>query len=217
MRTNLRNIFFTFYFLLFTCSLSAKEIYEVPLASSGNTIELTISNSTTTPLAEIQAIPSTVPQWLTVTAKSNRIDHLKAGDESSVLFSFSVDKKAPLGSTANIGFTIESANGQSWSEEIAIQIAAPQKFELVQNYPNPFNPQTTIGFFLPDRGNVHLAIFNILGQQVSTQDFENMEAGYHEVNWDGRLFASGTYIFNLEYTGKTGKRHTQQKKMVLLK
>jgi hypothetical protein len=44
----------------------------------------------------------------------------------------------------------------------------PLKFNLAQNFPNPFNPSTTISFSLPERVNVRLDIFDILGRQVDT-------------------------------------------------
>ena len=42
-----------------------------------------------------------------------------------------------------------------------------KEYSLSQNYPNPFNPQTTIEFGLPKPGNVHLAIYNTLGQRIA--------------------------------------------------
>jgi hypothetical protein len=43
----------------------------------------------------------------------------------------------------------------------------PANFELSQNFPNPFNPTTNIKFSLPQAGNVKLAIYNIIGQEVA--------------------------------------------------
>jgi hypothetical protein len=36
-----------------------------------------------------------------------------------------------------------------YSDEVEVNISAPNKFELAQNYPNPFNPTTTIKYFIP--------------------------------------------------------------------
>ena len=41
-------------------------------------------------------------------------------------------------------------------------------FNLYQNYPNPFNPTTTIEFDIPERTNVKLIVYDILGREVET-------------------------------------------------
>lgn len=85
-------------------------------------------------------------------------------------------------------------------------------FELYQNYPNPFNPTTNIRFSLPEKSNVKLDVYNILGQKVMTILNEVKDAGIHSVNFDGSRLASGTYIYRLE----AGK-YSAIKKMVLMK
>lgn len=85
-------------------------------------------------------------------------------------------------------------------------------FELYQNYPNPFNPITNIRFSLPEKSNVKLDVYNILGQRVMTILNEVKDAGLHSVNFDGSRLASGTYIYRLE----AGK-YLAIKKMVLMK
>ncbi len=52
--------------------------------------------------------------------------------------------------------------------------------------PNPFNPSTTIGYQLPESGQVHLSVYNLLGQQVRTLVDATLEAGYYTLDWDGR-------------------------------
>jgi len=88
----------------------------------------------------------------------------------------------------------------------------PQQFELHQNYPNPFNPSTTITYGLPRRSNVSLAIFNTLGQLVSTLVSGNEEAGYHAVRFDGSTLASGMYFYRIQASS-----FVQTKKFLLIK
>jgi len=96
----------------------------------------------------------------------------------------------------------------------------PVSYKLLQNYPNPFNPNTTIKFGIPESGDnklVSLKIFNILGQEVSTLLNGNLEAGYHEVKWNGLnqhgfSVASGVYFYRL-----IGEGIHQVKKMVLIR
>jgi hypothetical protein len=88
----------------------------------------------------------------------------------------------------------------------------PLKFALEQNYPNPFNPATMIKYQLPKTSNVKISVFDILGKEVATLINGNIEAGYHQVEFNGSNFASGLYIYKIEADG-----FTDVKKMMLIK
>ena len=73
---------------------------------------------------------------------------------------------------------------------------------LLFNYPNPFNPTTTLRYNLAEAGEVHLTIYNTLGQQVRSLVDELQPAGYYSITWDGkdqqgRDAATGVYIYRL--------------------
>ena len=74
----------------------------------------------------------------------------------------------------------------------------PTKFALKQNYPNPFNPTTTINYELPTTNDVELNVYNLLGQQVVTLVSEQHNAGYYQVEWDARGYASGIYYYMIK-------------------
>ena len=74
----------------------------------------------------------------------------------------------------------------------------PEEVLLHQNYPNPFNPSTTIRYALPIRSHVVLTIFNMLGERVAELVNREVEAGYHEVQFDGATLASGVYFYRLQ-------------------
>ncbi len=81
--------------------------------------------------------------------------------------------------------------------------AMPGDFVLDQNYPNPFNPSTRIRFDLPHDGEIHLAIYNTMGQRIRRLADGFHRAGVYELTWDGgdgsgRAVASGAYIYRLE-------------------
>jgi hypothetical protein len=87
----------------------------------------------------------------------------------------------------------------------------------VSNHPNPFNPATEISFSLPERAQVSLVIYNILGEKVKTLVNQTMEAGNYNVTWDskdeaGNSVASGIYFYRL----KT-ENFDQTMKMLLMK
>jgi len=60
----------------------------------------------------------------------------------------------------------------------------PMEFVLHQNYSNPFNPTTTIRFSLPQRANVTLTVYNMLGQKVAVVvENEVFIAGEHSMSF----------------------------------
>ena len=87
-----------------------------------------------------------------------------------------------------------------------------RRFELDQNYPNPFNPTTKIRFSVPNKEQVTLKVFNVLGQEVMTLINKEMDAGSYEVNFNAANLPTGVYIYKM-----TAGKYTATKKMVLLK
>ena len=85
-------------------------------------------------------------------------------------------------------------------------------FALSQNYPNPFNPSTMLNYTLPQKSNVSLKVFDMLGREVANLVNATQEAGSHSVNFNASKLASGLYI----YTLKAGN-NVMSKKMMLLK
>lgn len=88
----------------------------------------------------------------------------------------------------------------------------PQQSALYQNFPNPFNPTTTIRYSLASAGNVELSIYNVRGQKIQTLVRNIQQAGEYTVKWDASGFASGVYVYTLEYNGMK-----QSRKLLLLK
>ena len=71
-------------------------------------------------------------------------------------------------------------------------------FLLYQNYPNPFNPSTIIKYQIPQSGYVTLKVYNILGKEVESLVNKLMNAGNHEVKFDGLNLPSGIYFYQLK-------------------
>jgi hypothetical protein len=88
----------------------------------------------------------------------------------------------------------------------------PLSFELYQNYPNPFNPSTTIEFDIPEKTNVKLIIYDILGREVKKLIDKELDPGKYKVNFDAKDLSSGVYF----YTLRTSK-FTKTNKMLLIK
>lgn len=107
-----------------------------------------------------------------------------------------------------------------FDEQVVIdedETVLPEKFVLYQNYPNPFNPNTTIRFGLPTNSQVKLEIYDILGRLVNVLMDREMEAGYHEIVWNGKTksgneAATGVYFYKLQ-----ANDFLSVKKMLILK
>ncbi|MCX6175477.1 MAG: T9SS type A sorting domain-containing protein [Ignavibacteriales bacterium] len=89
---------------------------------------------------------------------------------------------------------------------------SPTKFELNQNYPNPFNPTTKIKFGLPETALTQLIIYDLLGKEIKILFNMELEAGYHEISFDGSKMPSGIYFYKIQ-----AGEFMQTKKMILLK
>jgi len=99
------------------------------------------------------------------------------------------------------------------SEVIEINIEnLPKKYELSQNFPNPFNPSTVISYSLPKASDVHLEIYNMLGQEVATLVNQKQNAGRYNVEFNADNLASGIYFYSIRTEG-----FSSIKKMMLLK
>lgn len=104
---------------------------------------------------------------------------------------------------------------QKYSQLTAIESNfnnVPSEYVLNQNYPNPFNPTTNISFGLPERSNVVLKVFNMLGEEVAELVNETLEAGTHLYNFDASKLTSGIYFYSLQ-----AGSNLVTKKMTLIK
>jgi|GEM_PF-5829687 len=94
---------------------------------------------------------------------------------------------------ANLGMF----GGEALPKE-APEINASEETSLAA-YPNPFNAMTRIAYKLSEAKRVSIAVYNILGQRVRTLVDKELQAGRHEVIWNGldeygRAAASGVYL-----------------------
>jgi hypothetical protein len=88
----------------------------------------------------------------------------------------------------------------------------PAEYSISQNYPNPFNPSTTIKFALLQPALTKIDIYDLLGREVQILITKELEAGYHEVNFNADNFPSGVYYYKIQ-----SGNFNQTKKMTLIK
>lgn len=104
-------------------------------------------------------------------------------------------------------------NGEyEYSNFTEIVIEAPLQYTLLQNHPNPFNPSTVIKFSVPERTEVSLKVFDILGNEVQTLLNNELNAGEHEIVFNAVNLANGIYFYEM----KTNSFRAV-KKLVLIK
>jgi hypothetical protein len=88
----------------------------------------------------------------------------------------------------------------------------PVEFSLEQNYPNPFNPSTIISFSIPERANVNLKVYDILGNELVILINDETEAGSYNVNFNANGLSTGVYFYQL-----VSNEYVETKKMLLIK
>ena len=186
--------------------------YHVPFASSGNTIELTVANSSSASMTNVDVNVSGMPAWLHVTPETQVVESLKGHADHLAKFTFSVDINAPVKKEFPLSLNAAGVDGQSWTRKINIIVDVPAHFELFQNYPNPFNPTTTIAYALPRDAKVLLRVYNAIGQEIKTLVDEQQQAGGQSVQFDASNLPSGVYFYRLQ-----ANTFTTVKKMVVIK
>ena len=90
--------------------------------------------------------------------------------------------------------------------------SVPASFMLFQNYPNPFNPTTMIGYDVPERSEVTLAVYDVLGRCVGELVNGEKLPGHYEVTFDASRLPSGVYLYRLQ-----AGSFSETKKLVLVK
>jgi len=107
------------------------------------------------------------------------------------------------------------------------------QYDLTQNWPNPFNPTTNLSFSVPvnfsvqgrpvfDKQRVTLKIFDLGGRLVRTVTDDAYQPGRKYIKtWNGkanngRLVASGMYVYQVEI-GSAAGGFVKSRKMVVVK
>lgn len=97
--------------------------------------------------------------------------------------------------------------------------ATPHTYKLYNNYPNPFNPSTKIFYSIPDRSQVTLKIYDMIGNEIATPVNEARSSGSYSFNFDASNLASGVYFYQLQAIPLSGLHSgfKETKKMILTK
>jgi len=107
---------------------------------------------------------------------------------------------------------IDNSGVFKYSQETEVEISAPRIFSLSQNYPDPFNPSTQIDFSIPQKSQVTLKVYDVLGKEVTTLIEGTKDAGTYTTTWNAQNYSSGVYFYRL-----TAGYFTITKKLVFLR
>lgn len=99
----------------------------------------------------------------------------------------------------NLGRTWENVilNDQGWMD-VREPVNIPTQLSLGANYPNPFNSTTVIPFSVDQPMDVNLSVYDINGRLMQTLKNGMVNAGQHEVIWDGKEVSAGIYIVRMQ-------------------
>ena len=93
----------------------------------------------------------------------------------------------------------------------------------MKNFPNPFNAVTTLRFSLPEESSVSIAVYDLLGQKITTlSERVRYVAGNHAIIWDGRdqngkLMSTGVYFYRMEAFQSGSAIYQDARKLIMLK
>jgi hypothetical protein len=85
-------------------------------------------------------------------------------------------------------------------------------YQLSQNYPNPYNPSTKITYTIPERSNVSLRVFDLLGSEVAELVNGELDPGRYEISFNASQLSSGIYFYKIQ-----AGSFVETKKMILMK
>jgi len=195
----------------------SKQAWQIPFASSDNTISLSIQNGSSIEARSVSVTFNNLPPWLKFKSNTFLIKSIAAKSTGDAGFIFSVDRKAPVGKDTTLTATISTTDGQSWTKDIRVTVGAPKDYKLYDNFPNPFNPSTKIAFELPKVSHVKVTIYDIVGREVTQVADADYPAGYNELTWNGfnrngNIVSSGVYFYRIN-----ADQWNKVKKMMMLK
>ena len=99
-----------------------------------------------------------------------------------------------------------AVQAQMTSADVGVQNDAVAAALGLGCHPNPFNPKTVIDFYMPERGAMELAVYDVSGRRVALLERGTVDAGEHRTEWHGRCndgspAATGVYFVRLRALG----------------
>ena len=136
-----------------------------------------------------------------------KIGSVQSGTTTPTGMQYEFTDATPLNGT-NF-YRIQQNNGGdiSYSGIINAEINRGNQGLLFQNYPNPIKETTTIQYQMRNSGPVKIMVYDLDGKQLAILANQNQAQGTYQVEWNGRDFPAGTYIYKIV----TGNDYITQK------
>jgi serine protease AprX len=99
-----------------------------------------------------------------------------------------------------------------FSDVVLVEVPGLTDYQLFQNYPNPFNPSTLIKYSVPVQSKIKIALYDIIGNEISTLFEGIQDAGVHEINLVADNLPSGVYFVSM-----TAQNFSKAIKITLMK
>lgn len=100
----------------------------------------------------------------------------------------------------------------------AARLERPEGHVLTENFPDPFLNATTIRYYLPQDGIVHLTVFDLLGRSVANLVEGPAEGGaWRHVLFDATGLPPGTYFYRLRVEGFSGTSYDKAHSLVRMR
>jgi len=135
-------------------------------------------------------------------------NHTDASTSNGEGLRATVDNSCAVGSSVPNLFLFGGAIANGCTSDA---LAETIGLRLLPNSPNPFNPTTLLTFEKPFAGPATLEIVSVAGHRVRTMLTGDVQAGRHELIWDGRdanghRVAAGVYFARLQTPEATVSR-----------
>jgi len=98
------------------------------------------------------------------------------------------------------GNNVYSVNGIAIAGSISTMVSG-MGYELYPNMPNPFGSKTSISFFAPERGDVMIGVYDMLGNLVKEVTNDTYESGMYMLEFSSEDVAPGTYFIRMVAAG----------------
>lgn len=119
---------------------------------------------------------------------------IDASIENSIL---KIDWIAQYGGRTEISLIVydneDTISSNSFTVDNTVGIQTYNESQL-SVYPNPASTLAVIKYNIADAGKVSLEIYNSMGQVIEQFIMENIEAGYHTLEWSVEDYSSGLYF-----------------------